>query len=44
MSRHEIRVKPLVSMGQITAMLNSLGWTLPVLPELDEVINFLEVT
>ena len=35
-SRRVIRVEPLVSMGQITAMLNPLGWTLPVLPELDD--------
>ena len=34
MSRHEIRVEPLVSMGQITVMLNPPGWTLSVLPEL----------
>ncbi|XP_071799602.1 delta(24)-sterol reductase-like [Asterias amurensis] len=33
--RRVVRVEPLVSMGQITAMLNPLGWTLPVLPELD---------
>uniref|UniRef100_A0A8C8IRX9 Delta(24)-sterol reductase n=1 Tax=Oncorhynchus tshawytscha TaxID=74940 RepID=A0A8C8IRX9_ONCTS len=31
-----VRVEPLVNMGQITALLNSLGWTLPVLPELDD--------
>lgn len=23
-------------MGQVTALLNSIGWTLPVLPELDD--------
>ncbi|XP_072032621.1 delta(24)-sterol reductase-like [Amphiura filiformis] len=34
--RRVMRVEPLVSMGQITAMLNPLGWTLPVLPELDD--------
>lgn len=34
--RKIVRVEPLVSMGQITAMLNPLGWTLPVLPELDD--------
>lgn len=31
-----VRVEPLVSMGQISAFLNPLGWTLPVLPELDD--------
>lgn len=31
-----MRVEPLVSMGQITHMLNPMGWTLPVLPELDD--------
>lgn len=31
-----VRVEPLVSMGQITALLNPRGWTLPVLPELDD--------
>lgn len=31
-----VRVEPLASMGQLTAMLNPLGWTIPVLPELDD--------
>ncbi|XP_064626464.1 delta(24)-sterol reductase-like [Lineus longissimus] len=31
-----VRVEPLATMGQITATLNPLGWTLPVLPELDD--------
>lgn len=31
-----VRVEPLVTMGQITATLSPLGWTLPVLPELDD--------
>lgn len=31
-----VRVEPLVSMGQISALLNPRGWTLPVLPELDD--------
>ena len=26
----------MVNMGQITACLNPLGWTLPVVPELDD--------
>lgn len=34
--RKVVKVEPLVSMGQITALLNPLGWTLPVLPELDD--------
>lgn len=31
-----VRVEPLVNMGQITATLIPLGWTLPVVPELDD--------
>lgn len=31
-----MRVEPLANMGQVTALLNSIGWTLPVLPELDD--------
>ncbi|MBL0308528.1 MAG: FAD-binding oxidoreductase [Bacteroidetes bacterium] len=31
-----VRVEPLATMGQITATLNPLGWTLPVVPELDD--------
>ncbi|XP_072173012.1 delta(24)-sterol reductase-like [Diadema setosum] len=34
--RQVMRVEPLATMGQITATLNPLGWTLPVLPELDD--------
>lgn len=34
--RQIVRVEPLASMGQLTAMLNPLGWTIPVLPELDD--------
>lgn len=34
--KQTVRVEPLVSMGQISAFLNPLGWTLPVLPELDD--------
>ena len=34
--RRVVRVEPLVSMGQITATLNPLGWTLPIVPELDD--------
>jgi delta24-sterol reductase len=28
--------EPLVTMGQITATLDQLGWTIPILPELDD--------
>ncbi|XP_042560686.1 delta(24)-sterol reductase [Clupea harengus] len=35
-ARQVVRVEPLVNMGQVTALLNSIGWTLPVLPELDD--------
>jgi delta24-sterol reductase len=31
-----VRVEPMATMGQVTATLNPLGWTLPVLPELDD--------
>ena len=31
-----MHVEPLVTMGQITATLLSQGWTLPIVPELDE--------
>jgi len=34
--RRVVRVEPLATMGQLTAMLLPLGWTLPVLPELDD--------
>lgn len=30
-----VRVEPLANMGQVTATLNPLGWTLPIVPELD---------
>jgi len=34
--RQVVLVEPLVSMGQLTATLNPLGWTLPIVPELDD--------
>jgi delta24-sterol reductase len=34
--RRVVRVEPLVTMGQITANLSPLGWTLAVVPELDD--------
>lgn len=34
--KQTVRVEPQVNMGQITSVLNSLGWTLPVVPELDD--------
>ncbi|NXE32756.1 DHC24 reductase, partial [Ptilorrhoa leucosticta] len=34
--RQVVRVEPLVSMGQLTAHLNPMGWTIPVVPELDD--------
>ena len=34
--RRVVRVEPLVTMGQLTSTLNPLGWTLPVVPELDD--------
>ncbi|XP_013773171.1 delta(24)-sterol reductase-like isoform X1 [Limulus polyphemus] len=35
-SRQIVRVEPLVTMGQLSATLLSQGWTLPVVPELDD--------
>jgi len=35
-ARRIVRVEPLVTMGQITETLLARGWTLPVLPELEE--------
>ncbi len=35
-ARRIVRVEPLVNMGQITETLLARGWTLPVLPELEE--------
>lgn len=34
--RRIVRVEPMVSMGQLTATLNPLGWTIPILPEIDD--------
>ena len=31
-----MRCEPLVSMGQLSRTLNQLGWTIPILPELDD--------
>ncbi|XP_046745522.1 delta(24)-sterol reductase-like isoform X1 [Diprion similis] len=31
-----VRVEPMVTMGQLTATLGPLGWTIPVLPEIDD--------
>lgn len=36
LSKQIVRVEPLVTMGQLTATLNPMGWTLPVQPELDD--------
>lgn len=35
-SKQFVRVEPLVTMGQLTATLLPLGWTIPVVPELDD--------
>ena len=32
--RRTVRCEPLVSMGQLTSTLDSLGWTIPIVPEL----------
>ncbi|KAJ6655064.1 hypothetical protein lerEdw1_005968 [Lerista edwardsae] len=34
--RKVVFVEPLVTMGQLTAHLNPMGWTIPVVPELDD--------
>ncbi|GLH05056.1 24-dehydrocholesterol reductase [Gryllus bimaculatus] len=34
--KQTVRCEPLVTMGQLTATLNPLGWTIPVVPELDD--------
>ncbi|KAF4532800.1 hypothetical protein B566_EDAN002650 [Ephemera danica] len=34
--KRTVRVEPLVTMGQLTATLAPLGWTIPVLPEIDD--------
>jgi len=34
--RKVVRCEPLVTMGQLTATLDQLGWTIPILPELDD--------
>jgi delta24-sterol reductase len=34
--RKTVRVEPLVTMGQLTSTLNAIGWTIPVVPELDD--------
>ena len=31
-----VRCEPLVTMGQLSRTLNKLGWTIPILPELDD--------
>jgi hypothetical protein len=31
-----VHVEPLVTMGQLTATLDPLGWTIPIVPELDD--------
>lgn len=40
-----VRVEPLANMGQVTALLISVGWTLPVVPELDDLtVGFMRET
>ena len=31
-----VTVEPMVTMGQLTSTLHPLGWTLPVVPELND--------
>ena len=34
--RRTVQCEPLVTMGQLTATLDRLGWTIPIVPELDD--------
>lgn len=34
--KRTVRVEPLVTMGQLTATLIGMGWTIPIVPELDD--------
>lgn len=34
--KQTVLVEPMVNMGQLSATLNPLGWTIPVLPEMDD--------
>ncbi|CAL4063547.1 unnamed protein product, partial [Meganyctiphanes norvegica] len=34
--KHSVRCEPMVTMGQLTHTLIDLGWTLPVVPEMDD--------
>lgn len=34
--RRVVRVEPMATMGQVSKQLAQLGWTLPILPELDD--------
>jgi delta24-sterol reductase len=34
--KRTVRVEPLVTMGQLTATLTGIGWTIPIVPELDD--------
>ena len=34
--KRTVRCEPLVTMGQLTATLDHLGWTIPIVPELDD--------
>ncbi|XP_021915140.1 delta(24)-sterol reductase-like isoform X2 [Zootermopsis nevadensis] len=34
--KQTVHVEPLVTMGQLTATLDPLGWTIPIVPELDD--------
>ena len=34
--KRTVIVEPMVTMGQLSRLLNSIGWTIPVLPELDD--------
>ena len=36
--RRTVRCEPLVTMGQLTEALDRLGWTIPIVPELDDLL------
>ena len=43
-ARRVVRVEPLATMGQVTATLVPLGWTLPIVPELDDLTVGMYIT
>ena len=42
--RRRVRCEPLVTMGQLTATLDSLGWTIPIGLEIEDIYWFTVIT